>query len=125
MLTGAILGAVGSVINQGIGIYRDKQQAAIDTQRRADEIQLAQINAGKDGLVASYAHDSTLQDGVSPWAANVRAMVRPVLTFYALSIVTLFYFYAAPADQAIIIASAVEFSAMAGTWWFADRFRNR
>ena len=123
MIIGAIVGALGSLANQGVSIYRDKQQAVIDREKRSDEIKLAEINAGKDALVASYSHDTAIGENVSVWVANIRAMVRPLLTFYSMSIVTLFYFYAAEPDRAIIIASAVEFSSMAGTWWFADRFK--
>ena len=123
MILGAVVGALGSLVNQGVQIYRDKQQAIIDKERRSDEYAMAQVNAGKDGLVSSYMHDGKIGEGASQWVINVRAMVRPALTFYSLSIVTIFFFYTDDVQKGFIIASAIEFSSMAGTWWFADRFK--
>jgi len=123
MITGAILGALGSLGNQALGIYREKQQAKVEEKKRSDEYEKAKLNAGKAAIVESYNHDKTLGQDVSRWVANIRAMVRPVLTFYSLTIVTVFFFFTDVAGKAVIIASALEFSSMAGTWWFADRFK--
>lgn len=123
MIIGAAIGAIGSIINQGIQIYRDRQQATIDEKKRSDEYAMAQINAGKDAIVASFTHDAAIGEGVSQWVANVRALIRPLLTLYPLTIVSIFYYSATQEDKAIIIASTVEFTTMAGTWWFADRFK--
>lgn len=125
MITGAIIGALGSVGNRILGIWESERQAKRDQRRRSDEYELAKLNGIKDTMVASFQHDSALQEGISQWVADIRALVRPALTFLALGIVTVIYF-AEDTDsggRAAILASVVEFSAMAGTWWFADRFR--
>ena len=123
MIAGAIIGAIGSVGNRILGIYETKKQAEVDQRRRSDEYELAKIGGVKDTMVASFQHDSALQEGISQWVADVRALTRPVLTFVSLGIVWVLYYGAPEASKAIIIGSLVEFSSMAGTWWFADRFK--
>lgn len=123
MIVGAVIGAIGSIGNRFLGIWEDREKEKREEKRRSDEIELAKIKGNSDTMVASFVHDSSLQEGISQWVANIRALVRPVLTFYSLSIITVFFFFAGAEGKAIILASLVEFSAMAGTWWFADRFR--
>jgi hypothetical protein len=120
MITGAVLGGIGSLLTKGVSIYENYQQAKIDEKRRSDELEIAKINAGKDTQVASYQHDSSFEN-VSPWINNVRALVRPSITGYALALVTLFYFYASDADRSLIVLNVLDLAAMACAWWFGDK----
>jgi hypothetical protein len=52
-------------------------------QQRVEEIRTeqVQIQAQADEIKALYAHDIALGDGVSQWVKNLRALVRPVITY--------------------------------------------
>lgn len=124
MLIGAALGAAGSIINKGISLFENHQQAKIDQQRRSDELEAAKINAARDTQVASYKHDSEIGQG-SPWVVDVLRMVRPGITFYALALITIFWFFANEQDKGLIIASTLDLASMAVAWWFGDRSLRR
>ena len=120
MYVGAILGAVGGVINKGISLYENHQQAKIDERRRSDELEAAKINADKETQIASYKHDTDIGIG-SPWVIDVLRMVRPSITFYGLFLITVFWFFASPQDKGLIIASVLELVSMSVAWWFGSR----
>jgi hypothetical protein len=123
MITGAVFGVIGSAINRGLSIFETRQQAKIDEKKRSDEFEMAKLGANKDSLVASYTHDTSLNENVSQWVSNVRALVRPAITGYGLLLITIFYFYATDNDKAVLIASTADLTTMAVTWWFSDRFK--
>lgn len=52
----------------------------IETQNAA-QTQQSVIDAQRAELQAIYAHDMSLNEGTSTWVKNVRALVRPVITF--------------------------------------------
>jgi len=54
------------------------QQIQIQT---AAQTQQTLIDAQKAEMQALYGHDASLGDGTSQWVKNVRALVRPVITF--------------------------------------------
>ena len=120
MLTGAIIGAVGGLINRGVAIYESKEQAKIDEKRRSDELEAIKLNADKDALIASYKHDT---DGgtASQWVIDLLRLVRPIITFYALLVVSVFYFFVDSAGKGMIIAALLEVAAMSVSWWFGSR----
>lgn len=120
MILGAAVGAVASIFNQGISIYRDNQQAKIDERRRSDELEAAKLNASRDTQVASYKHDT---DGgqASVWVVDLLRLVRPAITFYALGLITIFYFHANDIDKGLIVASVLDVASMSVAWWFGSR----
>ena len=120
---GAVFGILGSGINRGLSIYENKQQAKIDEKKRSDNYELAKMTAGKESVVASYDHDKTLGQNVSQWVANIRALVRPVITAYAFAFVTIIYFNITVDGKTLILASILELLNTVVTWWFADRFK--
>lgn len=120
MLVGAIVGAAGSFINTGLSIWREGQQAKIDEKKRSDEFEMAKLNAARDTQVASYKHDT---DGgqASLWVVDLLRLVRPVITFYALALITVFWFSANVVDKGLIVASILDVASMSVAWWFGDR----
>lgn len=132
MIIGAALGAIGSIFNTGLSIYRDKQQFQADKEKRSDEFEMAKLNAqrdtdvanasdDKDVRVASYAQDSAIGQG-SQWVVNLLRLVRPALTFYALALITLFWFTILDEEsKKLIVASVLDLAAMAIAWWFGER----
>lgn len=124
MLTGAIIGGIGSVLTKGVSIFENYQKAKIDEKRRSDEIEIAKINAGKERQSASFQHDSSIEVSI-PWVNAIRALVRPAITGYALLLITMFYFFANVEDKSLIIASALELASMSVSWWFGSRSLNK
>jgi len=124
MLIGAAVGAVGSFINTGLSIWRESNQAKQDDKKRSDEYEMAKLNVSRDTQVASYKHDT---DGgqASQWVINLLRLVRPSITFYALALVTLFWFTANDIDRSIIITAVLDLASMAVAWWFGDRVAGR
>lgn len=131
MILGATLGALGSIVNAGLGIYKEKVQIAAEEKRRSDEYEIAKLNASKEkqitainadaqSLAASYKHDTKTGDA-SPWVINIIRLVRPSITFYALGLITVFWFFATDVDRAIIITATLDICSMAVAWWFGDR----
>lgn len=132
MIIGAALGAIGSVFNTGLSIYREKQQLQADKEKRSDEFEMAKLNAqrdtdvanasdDKDVRVASYVQDAAMGQG-SQWVINLLRLVRPALTFYALALITLFWFTILDDEsKKLIVASVLDLAAMAIAWWFGER----
>lgn len=131
MILGATLGTLGSIVNTGLGIYREKVQIAAEEKRRSDEYEIAKLNASKEkqitainadaqSLAASYKHDTETGEA-SPWVINIIRLVRPSITFYALGLITVFWFFATDVDKAIIITATLDICSMAVAWWFGDR----
>jgi len=52
-------------------------------QQRVEEIRTeqVQIQSQAEEMKALYAHDIALGEGVSQWVKNLRALVRPVITY--------------------------------------------
>lgn len=122
MLIGAAVGAIGSFVNTGLSIWREKNQFQADEKKRSDELEMARLNVSRDTQVASYKHDT---DGgqASLWVIDLLRLVRPAITFYALALVTVFWFMPDPTQEfkGIIVTSVLDISSMAVAWWFGDR----
>ncbi len=132
MIIGALLGGIGSVLNTGMSIFRERQQIKADEKKRSDDFEMAKLNAerdtdvattnaDKDIRVASYEQDTAIGLG-SQWVINGLRLVRPALTFYALGLVTLFWFTVLDDEsKKLIVSSTLDLAAMATTWWFGER----
>ena len=72
----------------------EMQKAGFAAQARVEEIRLDQIQnqtaaqttqstiqAQQAELQALYAHDMSLNEGTSQWVKNIRALVRPIITY--------------------------------------------
>ena len=72
----------------------EMQKAGFAAQARVEEIRLDQIQAQSAAqtqqtliqaqqaeMTAVYAHDTSLNEGTSQWMKNLRASVRPVITY--------------------------------------------
>lgn len=122
MLLGALIGGAGSFINTGLSIWKDNLQAKIDEKKRSDDFEMAKLNTSRDTQVASYKHDT---DGgqASLWVVDVLRLVRPIITFYSLALVTVFWFMPDPSQEfkGIIVSSILDIASMSVAWWFGDR----
>jgi len=84
----------------------------IKTQTEADNKQVL-IGAQQAEMQAIYAHDASLNEGTSQWMKNLRASVRPVITYG-------FFFLLVAIDATLAykgISSGVEFNVLADQLW--------
>ena len=138
MILGAAFGLAGSLINRGVGYFEKKQEITVEEKRREHELAIANITAQKDisvasiksaadSLAASYVHDASMGKP-SQWVINIKQLMRPGITLYALVLVTILWF-TLPDNffdaRNLIIDAIVEMLAMTVTWWFADRGRRK
>ncbi len=135
---GAAFGLAGSLINRGVSYFEKKQEMTVEEKRREHELAIANITAQKDisvasiksaadSLAASYVHDASMGKP-SQWVINIKQLMRPGITFYALLLVTIFWFTLPDnffAARNLIITTALETLTATVFWWFADRGRSK
>lgn len=58
-------------------------KAGFDAQAKVEEIRTEQVfmETQKDERVSMYEHDAKIGDGASKWVVNLRASVRPIVTY--------------------------------------------
>lgn len=84
----------------------------IKTQTEADNKQVL-IGAQQAEMAVIYAHDTSLNEGTSQWMKDLRASVRPVITYG-------FFFLLVAIDATLAwkgINSGVEFNVLADQLW--------
>lgn len=143
---GAVMGALGSVANRGVGLLelrekrKDRAQEIAHERAMAEMAQtsksqeamqaqgLAQIQGSYAGLTASIEADQS--EASYRWVAAVRSLTRPTLTLllwvlFAVMFVVVFRSSADKVLPSALIASSLEtigFSAATAlAWWFGDR----
>lgn len=87
----------------------------LEMETKSQEKQ-ALIGAQMAEMQAIYAHDTALNEGTSTWMKNLRASVRPVITYG-------FFFLLVGIDCALIwhgFSKGVEFTEMANQLWDDD-----
>ena len=104
----------------------EMRKLGFEAQERVENIHTQQLeietkSAEKQSLIAAqqaemqaiYAHDTALSEGTSPWMKNLRASVRPVITYG-------FFLLLVGIDGALIyhgIDSKVSFQELASQLW--------
>jgi hypothetical protein len=84
----------------------------IKTQTQSEE-KVSLIDAQKAEMNAIYAHDTSLNEGTSQWMKDLRASVRPVITYG-------FFFLLVAIDATLAykgITGGVEFTVLADQLW--------
>jgi len=84
----------------------------IKTQTQSAE-KVSLIDAQKAEMNAIYTHDASLNEGTSQWMRNLRASVRPVITYG-------FFFLLVAIDATLAykgITSGVDFNTLANQLW--------
>ncbi len=143
---GAVMGALSSVANRGVGLLelrerrKDRAQEIAHERAMAELAQssksqealqaqkLAQVQGSFAGLNASIEADRP--EASYRWVAAVRSLTRPLLTLllwslFAVMSVIVFWSGSANDGSTRLIASSLEtisFSAATAlAWWFGDR----
>jgi hypothetical protein len=103
------MAAAGYVAQQQIEAIKLDE---IRTQTASDDRQ-ALIGAQQAEMAAIYAHDTSLNEGTSQWMKDLRASVRPVITYG-------FFFLLVAIDATLAykgITGGVEFTVLADQLW--------
>lgn len=103
------LAAAGYVAQQRI---EEIKLDEIKTQTASDERQTL-VGAQQAEMAAIYAHDTSLNEGTSQWMKDLRASVRPVITYG-------FFFLLVAIDATLAykgIQGGVEFNVLADQLW--------
>jgi hypothetical protein len=103
------LAAAGYVAQQQIEAIKLEE---IKTQTQSEE-KVSLIDAQKAEMNAIYAHDMSLNEGTSQWMKDLRASVRPVITYG-------FFFLLVAIDTTLAykgLTSGVEFTVLADQLW--------
>jgi len=103
------LAAAGYVAQQHI---EEIKLDEIKTQTQSTE-KVSLIDAQQAEMQAIYAHDTSLNEGTSQWMKDLRASVRPVITYG-------FFFLLVAIDATLAykgITSGVEFNVLADQLW--------
>jgi hypothetical protein len=103
------LAAAGYVAQQQIEAIKLDE---IKTQTQSEE-KVSLIDAQKAEMQAIYVHDVALSEGTSQWMKDLRASVRPVITYG-------FFFLLVAIDATLAykgITSGVEFTVLADQLW--------
>jgi hypothetical protein len=103
------MAAAGYIAQQKI---EDIKLDEIRTQTASEDRQVL-IGAQQAEMAAIYAHDTSLNEGTSQWMKNLRASVRPVITYG-------FFFLLVAIDATLAykgITSGVDFMQLADQLW--------
>jgi hypothetical protein len=103
------LAAAGYVAQQQIEAIKLEE---IQVQSTSNE-KISLVDAQKAEMQAIYAHDAALSEGTSQWMKDLRASVRPVITYG-------FFFLLVAIDATLAykgITSGVEFTVLADQLW--------
>ena len=145
VLSGGATGIIGSLVGRVFGWLEKREEAKENAAQRAHELDLQKLNiqaraaetenelaildaeSRRDQLLASFQHDRS--DNTSTWVNNVKAMVRPTLTFALIVLTAILYFSlndnAEPVEvvkiKAYIVNTIVYTTSAAVLWWFGDR----
>ena len=87
----------------------------LEMETKSNE-KMSVIAAQQAEMQAIYAHDTALNEGTSPWMKNLRASVRPVITYG-------FFFLLVGIDAALVFhgfTNNVSFTDMANQLWDDD-----
>jgi len=138
-LSGGATGIFGSVLGKVFGFIdgwqeekkaknehgRTMEMTRLQTELRSQELEselgIVEAQAAGDARTASYQHD--ISAGVSyKWVAAILRLVRPLLTFALIGIMTFIYIRVSDlAQQEAIIQSVIYMSSTGVLWWFGDR----
>lgn len=130
---GGLLGVVGNVANTILAMKQQKQQndyniamlplqLDADLQRGKAQVAIAVEQGAGAAFTASQEADK-LDGRESPWAANVKAMMRPTLTLLLCFAVVAIFFSGKASDdmKTYIIQNVVTDASMAIAWYFGAR----
>jgi hypothetical protein len=131
---GAITGVVGALFSEGFKAFKMssdrkheikllRMQQAIGAQETERAVAVASVNAQAQDLISSREHDQSFT-GTSLWVANLRASVRPIVTYMVIVLAFVLYFNCPDTlteTQKHIVASFLGLMEATSMFWFTSR----
>ncbi|KCZ93810.1 hypothetical protein HJO_00500 [Hyphomonas johnsonii MHS-2] len=135
---GGIFGLIGSVVGRAANLVERRQEQAQERARwehetrlmdlqmqarraaSADDLRLADVTGGWQGLAASIAAEEAIGESYA-WVNAVRGLTRPGLTVLLWVITGLVFLGSGAAARGEIVETATFAATAATLWWFGDR----
>lgn len=121
--TGGLFGLFGSIATSVIRIWEKRQDNKFALEMLDKQAASAEALAAWGAFAASQsASASDMNDKVSPWAANLRAVTRPFLTIGLVfgSFIS-FFLIDEPYLRIEVIQSFMMLAGTSVAWWFGSR----
>ena len=117
---GAIGGAIASIASEGVKFFKEKEDRKHELELLNAKIATDTIEGYTKALISAREHDSSITN-TSAWVANLRASLRPLVTYYALLVATLFFFIGGDEIKQSIAASFMLLLEAVISFWFTGR----
>ena len=117
---GAIGGAITSLAAEGFKVFKENSDRKHELKLLDAKIITDSLEAHTKALISAREHDATIVN-TSPWVADLRASLRPLVTYYALVVSTLFYFTGSIELKESIVASFLLLLEAVISFWFTGR----
>lgn len=129
------LGAIGGVISALFTEWfkfskeqKDRQheirlyelQAATAKEEKEKEVSIAAFDSAAKTLISAREHDASLVSQ-SRWVNDLRASVRPFVTYYTITVATIFFFCGDDIIRQDVLASFLVLMEAVTTFWFTGR----
>lgn len=130
---GALGGAVMAFVTQGFDMYKEHKnrkyeielldrQAKLAKGENEKDVAVAGIESYVEDMVSARLHDvETAKLATAKWVNNLRASVRPILSYYTVIVATVFYFYGTADIKATVIASFMMMMEAIISFYFVGR----
>lgn len=121
--TGGLFGLFGSIATSVIRIWEKRQDNKFALEMLDKQAASAEALAAWGAFSASQLSSaSDMNDKVSPWAANLRAVTRPFLTIgLVLCSFISFFLIDEPYLRIEVIQSFMMLAGTSVAWWFGSR----
>lgn len=117
---GAIGGAITSLAAEGFKLFKENAAQKHELKLLEGKVAISDIEAHTKALMDARANDSAITN-TSLWVANLRATLRPFVTYYALAVATLFFFTGDATMKADIVSSFLLLLEAVISFWFTGR----
>jgi len=121
---GAIGGAVTSLISEGFKAFKDTAEKKHELKLLEGKIAISDIEAHTKALISAREHDASIIS-TSSWVVDLRASLRPLVTYYALFVATVFFFTGSAEIKSSIVASFLLLLEAVISFWFTGRAINK
>jgi len=128
---GAIGGALGALVSEGFKVFKGHQDRKhelklLDLQQKISkteterEIAVTEVKSHTKMVLNAREHDIAIV-GTSTWVNNLRASVRPIITYYAVIVATMFFFVGTPDIKLAVTSSFMLLMEAVIAFWFTGR----
>lgn len=132
---GAIGGAITALFTEGFKFFKEQKdrqhelklyelQAARAKEETEKEVSIAIVDNATKMITSSREHDSTLKSNTA-WVNDLRASVRPIITYYTVIVATIFFFVGDENIRQQVLTSFILLMEAVTSFWFTGRMLAR